>query len=751
MTCRSLLAAGCFCVSALVLLASAASAQTAAPTQGPIVTDITTIDPHTFKAMAARLPDGKAPKIDGRLDDAEWELAPVQGRFVQREPQFGWESTERTEFRILYDDKTLYFGVWAYDSDPDGIVASELKRDSGLRKGDQLKIVLDTFHDHRNAFYFSTNPLGALKDAHSVEEGRTINYDWNAVWENRTTIDDKGWYVEIAVPLSQLRFSGGPGDTVWGLNICRIIIRKNEESYWVPYPREWLALGFARMSASGLLTGLRGLQPRRRLEFVPFAAPHVSRNYDAGTPTKTTKEVGFDLRVGLSQSFNADFTYNTDFAHVEADQEVVNLSRFSLFFPEKRQFFTEGAGIFDYSQNAGSGVGSGLLSLFYSRRIGLQEGHEVPILGGARVTGRAGHTTIGAMSITTDAAMTGTASVPRANYSVVRVKQDVLSKSTVGGIVVNRTGGGRPDHRAVGLDGIFTFGKHLEWVVFAAKTFNPGQHGKDWAALSKAKWTTDVFDTSVTYADIGERFNAEMGFVPRTDVRNVQAQAAWAPRPKWPGVRQLRLNVDTSYFENHAGRKESQSSGVDLSLTRQDSSVVRASLDSQYDDLPADWATAGTVIARGAYTWRNVRGSFTSNQSKRVYGTASVDIGGYYNGDKQTYRAEVSLVPKDTLLLENFYTRNRIVLPGAAPYMTNVLSTRLSYSFSPDLFVKSFVQFNDTTRTSSLNLLLWYIYRPGSDIYIVYNQGWETDAPGPRDLRTRGRSLAVKVTYWWAR
>ena len=741
---RWVVVVGC-CVFGLLRFASSAAAQ------GPVVTDITTIDPHTFKAIAARLPDGRAPKVDGRLDDAEWALAPVQGRFVQREPQFGWESTERTEFRILYDDKTLYFGVWAYDSDPDGIIASELKRDSGLRKGDQLKIVLDTFHDHRNAFYFSTNPLGALKDAHSVEEGRTINYDWNAVWENRTTIDDKGWYVEIAIPLSQLRFAGGPGDTVWGLNICRIIIRKNEESYWVPYPREWLALGFARMSASGLLTGLRGLQPRRRLEFVPFASPHVSRNYDAGTPTRTTKEVGFDLRVGLSQSFNADFTYNTDFAHVEADQEVVNLSRFSLFFPEKRQFFTEGAGIFDYSQNAGSGVGAGLLSLFYSRRIGLQEGREVPILGGARVTGRTGHTTIGAMSITTDAATVGTTPMPRANYSVVRVKQDVLSKSTIGGIVVNRTGGGRPDHRAIGLDGIFTFGKHLEWVAFAAKTFNPGRRGKDWAALTKAKWTADVFDASVTYADIGERFNAEMGFVPRTDIRNVQAQAAWAPRPTWPGVRQLRLNVDTSYFENHAGRKESQSTGLDVSLTRQDSSVVRVSVDSHFDNLPADWTTAGTVLARGGYAWRNVRGSYTSVQSRRVYGTASVDIGGYYNGDKQTYRAEVSLIPKDTLLLENFYTRNRIVLPGAAPYITNVLSTRVSYSFSPDLFVKSFVQYNDTTRTSSLNLLFWYIYRPGSDLYIVYNQGWETDAPGPRDLRTRGRSLAVKVTYWWAR
>ena len=321
--------------------------------------DITEINHESFEAMAARLPAGRAPRIDGILDDADWQLAPVQGRFVQREPKFGWETTERTEFRILYDDKTLYFGIWAYDSDPAGVIASEMKRDAGLRKGDQIKITLDTFHDHRNAFYFSTNPLGALKDAQSVEEGRTINYDWNAVWENRTSIDEHGWYVEIAIPLSQLRFNGGMEELVWGLNVCRIIIRKNEETYWVPFPREWQAMGFARMSGAGVLRGLTGLKPRRRVEFVPFASPHVVRDYDAGTPTRTIKNVGFDLKVGLSQSFNADITVKTDFAHVEADQETVNLSRFSLFFPEKRQFFTEGAGTFDYSQNAGARAGPG--------------------------------------------------------------------------------------------------------------------------------------------------------------------------------------------------------------------------------------------------------------------------------------------------------------------------------------------------------------------------------------------------------
>jgi len=726
------------------------------PGDGPVVTDITRIDPETFEAIATRLPAGRAPKIDGRLDDEVWQLAPVQGRFIQREPRFGWASTEPTEFRILYDDRKLYFGIWCYDDEAHLIAASELKRDSGLRKGDAVKIVLDTFHDHRNAFYFSTNPLGAFKDAHAVEEGRTINYDWNAVWENKTTVDDRGWYVEIAIPLSQLRFKGGPGDTVWGLNLCRIIIRKNEETYWVPYPREWQSLGLARMSHAGILTGLRDLQPRRRIELVPYVAPKAVRDYDAGTPADATAGYGFDLKVGLTSSFNADVTYKTDFAQVEADQEVVNLSRFSLFFPEKRQFFTESAGVFDYGRAGGGLTGPGLLPVFYSRRIGLEDGQEVPILAGGRVTGRSGAVTLGAMNIETDATSIRVgdedAFVPRANYTVVRMKRDVFSNSSVGGIFLNREGGSGADYnRTAGLDGVFTFGSSVDLSLLAAKTFSPGTTGGDWAGAVDFGWTTDRFDTGFTYLDIGERFNAEMGYVPRTDIRNAQVSAAWTPRPSWSGVRQLHVGGSASYFENHAGRVESRNQGLDLTVNRQDSSVIGFHLDRDYDYLPYDWETADTVIPIGGYTWNTFRASFASNQSRRVYGSLGLDLGGYYGGDKQTVRASFGFLPLETLLVENSYTHNRITLPGAGVYSTNVVSTRVSYSFSPDLFLKAFVQYNDARRLASLNVLLWLIYRPGSDLYIVYDQGWETDLPGPARLRPRQKSLAVKMTYWLSR
>ncbi|MGE5244704.1 MAG: DUF5916 domain-containing protein [Betaproteobacteria bacterium] len=727
--------------------------------------DINTIDPATFRAIAARVPEGHEPAIDGRLEDEAWRLAPPQGHFIQREPAFGMPSTERTEFRILYDDRTLFFGIWAYDDEPDGIIASEMKRDSGLGRGDAIKIDLDTFHDHRNAFYFSTNPLGARKDANSVENGRTINYDWNAVWQSKTTRDEHGWYAEIAIPLTQLRFKGGPGDTVWGLNVCRIILRKHEESYWAPFPREWGPTGFANLTRAGVLVGLHDLRPRRRLEFVPFVAPAAARDYDAGTPTSFERRYGFDLRLGVTSTLTGNFTYKTDFAQVEADQEVVNLSRFSLYFPEKRQFFTGSAGIFDYGRT-GVGFaggendgGPGLLALFYSRRIGLQDGREVPIIGGGKVTGRVGPYAIGLLDIETDRTAFandggGETRLARANYTAVRVKRNVFSRSSIGAVFLNRQGGaGSAYNRSAGVDAGFAFGDHTTLAAMFAGTMSPSSAERGRAGALDLAYKTDRFDVGGTYLDIGRHFDAEMGFIPRVDIRNSRATAAWTPRPGWRGVRQLTFGSRLDYYENHDGRLESRTEEATFKIERQDGATVTAYVDRDYDYLPFDWTFGNGTIPIGGYDWNTLRLLYGSNSGKRVYGSAEVDVGGYYSGDKQTYGVKLNVLPRDTLLVENAYTQNRIQLPGAARYVTNTLSTRVSYSFTPDLFLKGFVQYNDDRRVATLNVLFWYIYRPGSDLYVVYNNGWETDIPGarPRILRVRSRSLAVKMTWWLSR
>lgn len=722
------------------------------------IVDVHAINPHDYQATAVRVPSGMTPTIDGRLDDPAWMLAPVFGDFIQREPDVGALSTERTEFRVLYDDRNMYFAIWAYEDDPGGIVASEMLRDAGLRKGDAVRIVLDTFHDHRNAFYFSTNPLGAEKDGFSSENGQ-MNWDWNAVWQVETSRDDKGWYSEFSIPLSQIRFRGSPDEQVWGFNVGRNIIHKREETHFVPFPREWSGPGIYRMSGSGLLGGLTGLKPRRRVEFIPYVGPQGSRNYDAGTPTTFKKGYGLDFRAGLTQTLNADLTFRTDFAQVEADQEVVNLTRFNLFFPEKRQFFTEGAGTFGYGRvGEEGGGGAGLLSIFYSRTIGLSgDGREIPLLVGGRVTGNIGSYTVGFMNIETDQAdyTVGTTSfhVPRSNYTVARLKRNVLKSSTIGAIALNREGAIGPSsyNRSLGLDGVFTLSNSVKLVTLLAKTFSPGTQGQDMAGVMDLAWTTDRVTASASYTDIQRDFNAEMGFIPRKGIRHSTARVNWTPRPKWTGVRQLTIGGATDYYEDHEGTPQTRGQDLNFTLLRNDRSSVRVSASNDYDRLPAPFRVGPNSITAGAYSWNTFSTTYTSDDSRRIFGGGGFDTGGYYGGDKTTYRANFNFLPKETLLIENNYTRNRITLGGAPAYITNTLNTRVSYSLSPTLFIKAFTQYNDDRRLANLNLLFWSIYRPGSDFYLVYNQGWETSVPGPQALRVRNRMLAIKLTYWLSR
>lgn len=731
--------------------------------------DIKKIDHESFRAIALHLEAGTSPTIDGRLDESVWQQAPVQGNFIQREPRYGQPASEKTEFRVLYDEKRLYIGVWAFDSQPDRIMGSEMKRDAGLNKGDQIKINLDTFHDHRNAFYFSTNPLGAYKDANTVENGRTINYDWNAVWETRTSRDDRGWYVELAIPLSQLRFHTSVDEAVWGLNLCRILFRKNEESYWVPFPREWGPSGFARVSNAGVLAGLSGLPARRRVELVPFALPTASRDYVQQTRGDARVRFGGDFKVGVTSDLTADLTLHTDFAQVEADQEVVNLTRFSLFFPEKRQFFTESAGIFDYGKS-GLGLGGdaatndpGLLALFYSRRIGLVDGTEVPLIGGARLTGRVGGYSVGVLNITADGAAVGSGAasldaarhIDNANFTAVRVKRNVLAKSSVGALFLNSDGGVSDYNRALGLDAGFVLGQYVTLTTLFAKTQSPNASGHDSAGVVDFVWKNDRFNYAAQYQDIGGRFNAEMGYIPRVDIRAGRVKAGWTPRPKWKGVRQLLVTGTSDYYEHHSGRLDSRSADLTAQLQRQDTSTATVTMRREFDDLTTPFATAGTTLEVGGYSWDTLSLSYSSNRTKRLYGTVATDLGGYYNGDRQTLKVNLNIQAGQTLLLEPNYTRNRVSLPGRPIYTSNVVNFRVSHSFSPDFFLKGFVQYNDDRKTASFNFLWWYRYRPGSDLYLVYNQGWDTDLPlSPTQLsssRVRSKSLAVKLTYWLAR
>jgi hypothetical protein len=443
---------------------------------------------------------------------------------------------------------------------------------------------------------------------------------------------------------------------------------------------------------------------------------------------------------------------------VEADQETVNVTRFSLFFPEKRQFFTESAGLFNYGKpGVENGVfGAGLLPLFYSRRIGLYESSEVPLLAGARVTGRAGPYSIGAMNIQTDSATVGSGDsrtlVDRANYSVLRLKRDILSQSNVGVIILNREGGPGADfNRTAGVDLNLAFGRNTRLTGMLAKTFSPDVTSGDVAGAVDLAYQRDKYYYDLTYLDVGRHFNAEMGYIQRVDTRNPRVSAGWTPRPGWRGIRQLTFGGVVDTYATHGGTLESRTSTGVFGVTFDDTSAVVVNVIHDYDLLATPFSLGNGVVPIGGFAWSTTRASYTPTPRRRVGGTGFIETGSYYNGNKITGHGELNLLPLDTLMLELAYTRNRITLPLASFYLTNTVSSRLSYSFSPTLFVKAYAQYNDAKKLASFNLLLWSICRLGSDLHIVYNQGWNTDVEGPRAVQVKNRSLSVKFTYWLSR
>ncbi|MDP6041850.1 MAG: DUF5916 domain-containing protein, partial [Candidatus Latescibacteria bacterium] len=383
----------------------------------------------------------KAPKMDGRLDDAVWQEAqPIEG-FVQRDPGYWVPSTERTVARIVYDNEKLYFGFECYDSEPQRIVANNMRRDSEVWGDDNVQILLDTYNDRQNGMFFFVNSLGAKRDLILSQEGRTYNDDWDCVWESKGYRHDKGWSAEVAIPFDQMRFKEEE-DAVWGINLARFIARKSEASAIMIGQRSASSLQRYRTTDLAELRGLKALKTKRVFQVKPYVLPGASKNLLAANPSATTSfESGVDVRYGLTSNMILDLSYNTDFAQVEGDQEQVNLTQFPTFFPEKREFFLEGSTLFDFGEAATSRGGDSRppTILFYSRRIGLESGQPVPILLGSKLAGKTGNTSIGVINALTDSKTHSDGSViERSNFSVFRMKQDVLARSNVGAIFVNK-------------------------------------------------------------------------------------------------------------------------------------------------------------------------------------------------------------------------------------------------------------------------------------------------------------------------
>jgi hypothetical protein len=703
-------------------------------------------------------------RVDGRLDEEVYSREKSFGGFLQVVPRYLQEQTERTEIWITYDDRNIYVSCRCWDSEPaDKWIANELRRDTNqLRQNDQVGVMFDTFYDRRSGFLFYTNPLGARADYSVVDEGGS-NTDWNPVWESKTGRFEGGWTVEMAIPFKSLRYRAGPNQ-VWGIQMRRAVRRKNEWAYLTPVPQILAGpQAFNRISTGGTLVGLDLPATGKGLELKPYAISRLTtdRVRRPAILNEVGGDIGGDVKYGVTPNLTADFTANTDFAQVEIDEQQVNLTRFSLFYPEKRDFFLEGRGIFDFARG-GAGAQQGATTtdtpyLYYSRRIGLNRGRIIPIDAGGRLTGKIGDYGVGLMNIQTgDESVSATEPT---NFTVVRVKRDVLRRSAIGGMLTNRsrvtTGSG--SNQGYGLDGSFSFFQNLSTGVYWARTLTEGRDGDDQSYQARVDYNADRYGARAEFLDVGRNFNPEVGFVRRVDFKRSFGQLRFSPRPtRIKSVRKFTWDGSGEYIVNGAGSVESKVQNAHFGVEFENSDQISAEVTRDYELLFQPFTIAGSTLAvpRGGHTFTDLQASYGFGAQRRASGSVAVQIGEYYNGTIRSITfgsaglapGRISVLPQ--LSVEPTYQITRIELPTGA-FTNRLARARVDYGFSPLMFASALLQYSTAERTFSSNLRFRWEYRPGSEFFVVYTD--ERDTTEDRFVTastTRGlknRALVIKV------
>ncbi|MFC1726116.1 DUF5916 domain-containing protein [candidate division KSB1 bacterium] len=580
-----------------------------------------------------------SPVIDGVLNETVWMTSKIASGFIQTDPVEGAPASEKTEVMILYDEKNLYFGIKCYDSEPDKIIATEMRRDSQFENDDVIIIFLDTYHDHRNAFTFAVNPLGAKSDAQITDEGASINFDWNGIWFCDVKRTDIGWTAEIAVPFNTLRFEQKEENT-FGFNILRLIPRKREESYWSPISRDFGMLRPLKVSAYGELHGLKNIRHTQNFELKPYVLPGISRDFEEEDQYNNELKTGIDLKYKITSNLIADITYNTDFAQVEADEERVNLTRFDLFFPEKREFFLEGADIFTFGERADIFGSPERNLLFFSRRIGISDDSEmIPIIGGAKITGKSGKYNLGVLNLTTNKTSYYNdddehVNINKTNFTVLRTKRDILAKSSVGMIFLNKDAMNSNNYdRGLGLDFDLNFYRNLNLRGYLAKNYSGLKTDKNTSGYMDFKWGSDLHEINISYLDVGENFDPEMGFIPRTDIKRTKANFSYSPRPKILSLRQTYVFNNFTYLTDHSNKLLTRENMMGAFLIFENGSNLIFGHFDNYEFLDESFEIRdGVEIPIGIYKYNSNYLSFQSDGTKNIWVNAENMNGGFLSG-----------------------------------------------------------------------------------------------------------------------
>ncbi len=674
--------------------------------------------------------------VDGILDENDWSLAQPATDFIQNDPLMDAPATERTEVRILYDDENLYLGVYCFDSGGgNALVLTDVRRDYNPRESDHFSVIFDTFDDNRNGVVFGSNPGGGKREGQVGTDGAEVNFDWDTIWEVKSQITETGWQIEMAIPFTSLRFPEGGGQ-VWGVNFSRRIRRKNEADYWSPIPRPHT---LSRVSFAGTLEGIKTIRQGPNLYFKPYLSAPVERNFE--DDVDFVPEVGMDVKYGLTPGLTLDLTVNTDFAQVEADKQQINLTRFNLFFPEKRDFFLENANIFlmGKPQRRFGNVSAQDLIPFFSRRIGLADGQIVPILGGARLSGRMGQYTLGFLSLQT----AEFEETPSTNFTVLRLRRDLFRNSDVGGIFINKQAGGGQFNRTYGFDANLKFFDYLDIVPFLLKTESPDQPGEDIAANIAISWSDPFWDLLGEYMTIGENFNPEVGFVRRTGIRKTRGMFGVKPRPgeRLPWIRQFQPFLDVNYFTDQENILETRTVESNFSILFENNSNLGFSYTDNFERLDEPFEIRpGQAIPIGDYSFGDYSISFNGDRSRMFSANAALQTGGFFDGDKDSYSLGVRFLPNYHFEAEVSWEHDDVALPSG-DFKTNLVSTILAYSFNPRMFLNALIQYNSTVGAIESNIRFNFIYKPLSDFFLVYNERRSTTG------EVRERAIIAKLTY----
>ena len=722
---------------------------------------------QTSAKIANAIPVEDEPTLDGDvLGDPVWAaLASISG-FRQSAPEEGQPATERTEVRIVFTGDTLFIGVVCYDTDPAAIIMSDSRRDSSMNNSDSFQMVLDTFSDRQNGFVFGTTPAGQEYDGQVINEGggdggfrggaaagfsrgsgADFNLNWDGAWQVRTQISEIGWSAEFAIPFRTIRYP--PRDVQsWGVNFQRNIRRRNETAYWAPLPRQY---NLYRLSMAGQLAGVTApIGFTGNLQLTPYVIGEVvTRDAAPDRDPLELGDFGADVKYSVTSGLTLDATYNTDFAQVEVDDQRINLDRFNLFFPEKRPFFLENAGVFAVN-NAGpaSGLNFGQTELFFSRRIGISDtGERIPILAGARLSGKVTDAiTVGFINMQTEE-LGGIASAN--NFSVARVRRELPNRSNVGALFVNRQATGRQAlgddyNRTYAVDGQWGIGENGSVQGFAGRTDTPGRDGRDHALSLSGAYSSETWRFISGYQENGEDFNPEVGFVRRSGFRKFDFGLSNVARPEgFLKFQEVNPHMSFTRFWNFDGVMETSFLHLHFDGEFEDSSTGGVALNVRSEKVFSEFTVSGIPVAPGRYDFNEAEYSFTYNRSAPISFGMRATVAGFFGGDIVTLRPSIRARYGETLSLSLSYSRNDIDLPKGS-VTTNLTSLRFAYNFSPRLFAQTLLQHNDSADLWSVNFRVGWLQDANTGLFLVYN---ETEGIGDVVPSGAGRSVILKYSH----